>query len=187
METVTTGRQSGSSRRDSGFSRRQSGFSMVEVLIAAAILLLVVLGLVPLFHRSMIYSASGREATAITNQSLSSVESFYELPLDNRDLDLAAAGVDQIETLEYWNDETKSWEVEETTATLTSIPKRTRTTRIRQYSLNAMADGELAPTESLAGGVNPREIHFKETEILLVSEGTDGLGGRIQLRRLKAY
>lgn len=167
-------------------STTESGFSLVEVLIAAAILLLVVLGLVPLFHRAMIYSASGREATAITNQSLSTVEEYYQLPFNNRDLDLAAAGGD-IVVQEFWNADDRLWENAESDATRESVPKRARTTTVRQYSLNAMGDGVLDPSEGLAGGANPREIHFKETEILLVSEGEGGLGGRIQLRRLKAY
>ena len=162
----------------------RSGFSLIEVLVAAAIFLAIVLGLVPLFHRAMIYNASGREATAITNQSRSEIEAFYQLPLDNRDLDLAAAAGDEIETVEFWSSEDGEWQDAEPTA---SLPKRTRTTTVRQYSLNALADGVLETPERLPGDANPREIHFKETEVLLVSEGATGLGGELRLRRLKAY
>lgn len=184
MGTVTPTRTTWTTRRTNPSG--DAGFSLVEVLIAAAILLLVVLGLVPLFHRSMLYSASGREATAITNQSLSTVEEYYQLPFNNRDLDLAAAGGNLV-TQEFWNAETRVWEDTASDATRESIPNRTRTTTVRQYSLNSLGDGVLDPADSLAGGANAREIHFKETEILLVSEGDNGLGGRIQLRRLKAY
>jgi len=49
--------------------RRDAGFSIIEALIAAAILLIIALGLLPLFTRSISDNVSGNDATQATNGS----------------------------------------------------------------------------------------------------------------------
>ena len=51
-----------------------AGFSIIEALIAAAILLIIALGLLPLFSRSINDNVSGNDATQATNGSRTQIE-----------------------------------------------------------------------------------------------------------------
>src|SRR6185503_3546588 len=62
---------------------RQSGMSLLEVLIASAILLVVVLGLIPLFARAMTSNLSGKESSDIVSYLRSREEQFYQLPFNH--------------------------------------------------------------------------------------------------------
>ncbi|MCB1035377.1 MAG: prepilin-type N-terminal cleavage/methylation domain-containing protein [Acidobacteria bacterium] len=70
--------------------RRQAGFSLVEGLVALAILMTVVIGLIPLFTQSMINNTAGRHLTQATNFTTDSFEELAQLPLNNDLLDLPA-------------------------------------------------------------------------------------------------
>ena len=60
-----------------------AGFSIIEALIAAAILLIIALGLLPLFSRSISDNVSGNDATQATNGSRTQVEEMLKVPFSN--------------------------------------------------------------------------------------------------------
>ena len=80
--------------------RGDAGFSIIEALIAAAILLIIALGLLPLFSRAINDNASGNDATQATNASRTQIEELMQLPMDNQRL--AVTGGGPAETKDYW-------------------------------------------------------------------------------------
>ena len=65
-----------------------------------------------------------------------------------------------------------------------------RTTTVRQYSVDALADGNLTVDEALPGGTDPIYIHLKEVRIQLNSTRlSDGLGPakQVTMRVLKSF
>lgn len=68
--------------------RSQAGFSVLEGLIAMAVLLIVVLGLIPLFTQSMVNNVAGRHLMQASNFATDSFEAAQGLPLGNELLDV---------------------------------------------------------------------------------------------------
>lgn len=63
--------------------RGQEGLSLVEVLIAAAILLIVAVGILPLFTRSMLNNVSGYDSTQATSHGKSELETLFSNSVDS--------------------------------------------------------------------------------------------------------
>ena len=78
-----TRRRGNSGGLAAGSARATAGFSMIEALIAAAILLIIALGLLPLFSRSISDNVSGNDASQATNGSRTEVEEMLQLPFNN--------------------------------------------------------------------------------------------------------
>ncbi len=62
--------------------RGEQGFSLVEVLIAAAIFLVVALGIVPLFAQAIVNNRSGADYTTATNLAKSELRAPVLAPHD---------------------------------------------------------------------------------------------------------
>ena len=77
------------------------GFSLIEALIAAAILMVIALGLLPLFSRAINDNVSGNDATQATNNSRTQVEEILQLPFTNQRL-VVPGGSKLLETKDYW-------------------------------------------------------------------------------------
>jgi Tfp pilus assembly protein PilV len=160
---------------------RAAGFSLIEALIAAAILLIIALGLIPLFARSIRDNASGADATTATNHGRTELEECLQLPFNNQKLAVGgAATVGQ--TAESWvrnsaaqmGDGNEGW----TTATPTASQQLlwTRTTRVRQYNISDLEEnGKL--TTPLPGSTQPIFIHLKEVEVQVDGDRGIALGG----------
>src|SRR4051812_50016518 len=71
-------------------ARGGKGFSLIEVLIAAAIFLIVALGLVPFFTQAIANNRTGADFTQSTNYAKSELERLYALPLSSPDLQVTA-------------------------------------------------------------------------------------------------
>ena len=67
-------------RRPRDLPGRARGFTLVEVLIAAAILLVVALGILPLFMRSIVSNMEGSDHTQVANAARARAEEFFQLP-----------------------------------------------------------------------------------------------------------
>lgn len=70
--------------------KRQAGFSLVEGLIALAVLMTIVIGLIPLFTQSMVNNTAGRHLTQATNFATDSFEALTQLPINNDLLEVDA-------------------------------------------------------------------------------------------------
>jgi type II secretory pathway pseudopilin PulG len=161
--------------------RQERGFSVVEVLIAAAIFLIIAIGILPLFAQAIRNNMAGRDATDVSNLGKSRVEELLQVPFDAL---VVPAGQTVGVTEEYWSLSAKKW-VAGTTTTTDALWRRT--TRIRQYSIGDLLDNGVADNP-LPGGTPTGQIHFKEIEVEVRSANQNvlGSGKSLSLRMLRA-
>ena len=137
-------------------SPRAQGFSLIEGVVAAAVLLAIALGILPLFTRSMINNEGGSDFTQISNAAKGRAEELFELPF-NSPLLAITAGTERIFE-EYFSRRDKIWrpgiESDATADGDRALLRRTST--IRQFNVNDLA----TPLDNSAppGSVQIREI-----------------------------
>jgi Tfp pilus assembly major pilin PilA len=159
-------------RARAGRPRGEAGFSMVEALIAAAILLIIAIGMIPLFARSMVNNALGSDYTQATTFSKTNIEKIQKAPFESKDITLTAGT--SLQRVDY---------VEKTATQGTPVTDRdwaytvtnnnaliwTRTTRVRQFKATAVDDGVLLDTEAAPAGADPQDWQIKEVSSVLDS------------------
>lgn len=179
---------------ESGFSPDgEAGFSMIEALVASLILLVISLGLIPLFSRSIGNNMTGSDSLQSTNFGKAQLEELIQLPFNNQDL-AVPAGNTVGQSVEAWtqgtalvNDSNEGWVDGAAPSGRGSILWR-RTTRVRQYGVSDIADGRL--DTALPGNAQPIFVHLKEVEVVLDSGRTGGAlgpGQQLTLRVLKPF
>ena len=162
-------------------SRSQRGFSVVEVLIAAAIFLIIAVGVLPLFVQSIRNNVAGRDATDISHVSKSRVEEMLQVPYNSL---VIPAGSTESVVEDYWSRKLKSWQ---TGTPPVADAVWLRTTRVRQFSLSDLtADG--VADHPLDGSTPTGQVHFKEIVVELRSGNQNVLssGKALTLRMLRA-
>ncbi len=184
--------------------RGSAGFSMIESLIAAGVLLIIALGLLPLFARAIQDNSTGNDSTQSTNNGRTRVEEMLAPPFLHQALTLAGAE-EQKEAEDAWTqgdageagDADEGW-WKDPDPTQKGRILWNRTTRVRQYSIGALADGELgppeddgsAPEEALPGNAQPIFVQLKEIEVVIGNPKKGSiLGGSegITLRRVRPF
>jgi Tfp pilus assembly protein PilV len=171
--------------------KNAAGFSMIEALIAAAILLIIALGLLPLFSRAINDNVSGNDATQATNGSRTQLEELLQVPFNNTRLTLAG-GATELATADFWTrgDAKKTGSADEGWWANPSGHGQVlwrRTTRVRQYSVSDLTDGKL--DTPLAGGTQPTFVQLKELEVVVENPKKNliGNGQGITLRVIKPF
>ncbi|HEX3527477.1 MAG TPA: hypothetical protein VH988_10440 [Thermoanaerobaculia bacterium] len=179
-----------------GLARRgagEAGFSMIEALIAAAVLLILAVGMIPLFARAMINNALGNDYTQATAHGLTGLEKPEKLPMTN--IDISGTRVQYVE---------KGLQTGSPVADLDwkytpTDPDRvvwTRTTQQRYYSVTALDDGQLTTDELIPAGSAVSFWNIMEVTTLLDSgktnPGSRNSGGLAAIRQtnfqyLKAF
>jgi len=71
--------------------RGEAGMSLLETLIAGAILAVVAVGLLPIFHRSVWNNISGADASLVTQMVKSEQEELKSLPYDSEVINMSLA------------------------------------------------------------------------------------------------
>jgi type II secretory pathway pseudopilin PulG len=153
-------------------SSLEAGFSMIEALIAAAILLIIALGLIPLFTRSILDNNSGNDATQATNHGKTRLEDLIQLPFNHQRLEVPA-GAQVGQSVETWTtgalnqtgDPNERWWDGTAPPAGSGEALWTRTTRVRQFSVNDLDDGVLDNPQP--GGTQPIFVQLKEVEVQL--------------------
>ncbi|MEO8093843.1 MAG: prepilin-type N-terminal cleavage/methylation domain-containing protein [Pseudolysinimonas sp.] len=164
-------------------ARRQpsaAGFSLIEAMIAAAIFLVIAIGILPLFVRSMTNNATGAELIQKVTQSRSRVDEFVQLPFNSPRL-VWNSGATQLQSTSYYtrgsataplgSDPNTGWAADTWTPN-TSRGQITleRVTTIQQWQLSTLQtwalqdDGSLPSspqTSPLAGNENIDYIQLK--------------------------
>ena len=156
-------------------SSHQSGFSVVEGLMAAAIILIVAVGVLPLFVNAMTDNLQGRRSTEVANAARSHAERLMQLEFNHAELTIPN-GSTEFETTDYqvstWDAleqlTSRQW-LNESAHTATGTEDLVRVTTIRQYNFAALDDELVEESEALAGGSPPSQIDFKEIEIRIAS------------------
>ncbi len=152
----------GPRRRADHTHRPARGFTLIEVLIAAALLLGIALGVVPLFIRGIVSNVEGFDHTQVTNAARDRAEAFYQFPFNSEPLTLLA-GTDRIYD-EYYSQRDKVWTPgTEADATADSdVALWTRATTIQQFNVNELD----VPLDFTA---TPGTVHLKEITVAVQS------------------
>ncbi|HVS16594.1 MAG TPA: hypothetical protein VMV46_21985 [Thermoanaerobaculia bacterium] len=143
-----------------GFS---TGFSTIEALLAGVLLLIMSLGVLPLFTQSLTNNRQGKLASDATNEARSELERFTQLGFDSPDLTIPPGAV-ELESEAYFSDVKRRWiAADDYNDGADGFRLFTRTTTVRQYNFEALDnDNLLDPGEALDGGAPRGEVHFKE-------------------------
>ena len=175
-------------------SSSMAGFSVVESLIAALILLIIAMGVIPLFARALRDNTTGADATQASNHGRARLEEFQQLPFNNQDLTLAPGAL-SLASGESWAQGTRDTFGDADEGWWPGTPSGrglllwTRTTTVRQFGMNDIDDGRL--NTPLAGGTQPAFVHLKEVEVRLVSQrplsSPLGPGRQVVFRMLKPF
>ena len=182
--------------RDPGpASRATAGFSMVEALIAAGVLLIIAVGLLPLFTRAISDNASGNDATQSTNNGRTRLEEMLAPPFLHTALTVPAGGT-QKEALDIWTqgdpdqtgDSNEGWAAPNASGRGRTLWNRA--TRVRQYSIDALADGDFDDSDRLSGSAQAIFVHLKEVEVAIDNpkQGSIlGTGQGVTLRLVRPF
>lgn len=149
--------------------RPEAGFSLIEVLIASLLLLFILIGVLPLFSRSMMNNIQGNDASNVTNAAVQGVESLFTLPFNNDQISLPV-GQTLVERQQFFTLDGNQW--------LDTVPsgdtaQYERVLRLRQYSFADVAEDGTFDVP-LDGGAEPGNIQFKAFEMEITNDRTIG-------------
>jgi hypothetical protein len=176
--------------------RAEAGFSILEVMVAAALLLIISLGIIPLFARSIRENATGSDYTQGTNGGRSRLEEAKQLPFNSLTLEVPDALTEGVVSEEWAQgatdqvgDDDEGWD----TGVGTILWERRTLTH--QYSMGALdkqlSDYTLEEDERRVGGTQATFVQLKEVvvEMQQSERSLDLFGGRrtVVLRVLKPY
>ena len=142
------------------------GFSLVEVLIAAGLLLIVTVGILPMFTRSIGNNVQGKQATETTNLARSEIERLVQLPFDDVALTLTAGS--ELVRDEKWSKNSHQW-YDISSFPSGEVDQFDRNVRIRQFNMNALADGVLDDTEVLDASADIQLVDMKEIQVRVIA------------------
>ena len=168
-------------------ARRARGFSVVEGLIAAGILLIIAVGILPLFTRAMLSNVSGDESTKVSNYAKSGVEDYLQRPYNDLTSMTIAKGEFEFnnpqETFIDPNTATTGDERWVLTSAVTAgqVPLWRRDIRIRQFGISSFRnkDKKFDEAGALDGDTDSEFVHLKEIRTTVASTRTaaNPLGG----------
>lgn len=176
------------SRPTGARARAWRGLSLVEATIAAALLLLITVGVLPLFARSLSNNLAGAESSSASNTARSRAEELFQLPFNHGELTLAS-GTERV-TEAYFSLRDQRWKPGPEPPDGSDPAIWRRITTIRQYGVAALDDDLLASGEALESGADPGRVHLKEIEVAVLATRTAGPlgpGRRIAVRLLKSH
>jgi Tfp pilus assembly protein PilV len=135
--------------------KTQSGFSFLEVVIASLLLLVIAVGVLPLFTQAASSNEAGREYMLVSNFAKSRAEQFAQLPFNDANLTITSGT--QLVLNEYYSAKSRSW-VSGATVASGDQAMWTRTTTVRQFGITDL-------TTPLPAGADPTTIHVKEVTV----------------------
>jgi len=165
----------------------QRGMSLIEATIAAAILLFIAAGILPLFAQALANNLSGADSTSVSNSARSGTEELFQLPFNSARLTLVSGTELVVE--DYYSLAEKKWKPGPEPSGGSDPALWNRTATVRQYSVNALEDGLLEPSEALEFDAHVSQVHLKEIELEVVGTRTAGPLGpsrRIATRTMKS-
>lgn len=169
--------------------RRQLGFSMIETLIAAALIGIIAIGIIPLFTRAMVDNMAGADYTRVTNYAKSKEEDFHRIPFSQPTIQVQA-GQDKLLTTEFMDPATLQWVQDPLLPKNNPLAVWTRTTTYTQYNVFNTDVSKLFDNPIVGGSVGLDAIHVIQAQVQVKSVSTIGpLGGRrtTLVRYLKVF
>lgn len=175
--------------------RGEAGFSVVEGLVAAAILLLIAIGLLPLFARSILNNARGSDYLQAATHAAGGLEDLQRLPFNNFDIRLDPAQRSLARSSYTFSGFGTGTPVSAEDWTAGAAPPGrdplwVRNVRVRQFGIQALDDGVITDDEALPGGTDPIFVQLKQIDVELESGKAAGPAGGInpvRFRLLKSF
>ncbi len=143
-----------------------NGFSLVEVLVASFFMLIVMLGVLPVFTRSLVTNQMAYDNTRAAAFARSEMENYIRSPFDDPSakpvMDVPSSG-SELQTEEYFDTVTKTW--------IAGAPPSgtryewTKKVTIRQFHISAIDDQVLDDAEALQGTAHSGNVHLKQVLI----------------------
>ncbi|MDH3402262.1 MAG: hypothetical protein OES32_00080 [Acidobacteriota bacterium] len=179
---------------------RQAGFSLLEGLLAAALVMVITLGIMPLFTRSIIQNVAGKESTLSSNYARSTSEEMISLPLDREALRPVVSELSR-ETCEDYEAGT-GWTLRDPcSADPAGTPTWTRQTTIQQFSIRDIYDADTAsgtptftnPIPGYAAADDQLDAFVHIRQLVVTTEGQRtpdsplGKGRRVDLVNLRGF
>jgi prepilin-type N-terminal cleavage/methylation domain-containing protein len=164
----------------------ESGFSMVESLIAAAIIGIVAIGILPMFTRAMVDNMAGADYTRVTNYAKSKEEDFTRLPLLQQTIQVPV-GQTNLMTTEYMDPASLFWVA---TKPPNPLAVWTRVTTYTQYNMYDTDDDKMFNNPIAGGSVGIDGVHVIQAQVQVKSVSAIGpMGGRrtTLVRYLKVF
>jgi hypothetical protein len=183
--------------------RASAGFSLIEMMIAAALLMFIALGLIPLFVRSIRDNETGGDFTAGSNGSKSGLEVSAQIDILHSKVLEVPVGQTEVVVRDSWaqGDPNRIGDAEEGTWWPEAPSDKgrilwTREMTTHEYSMGDLnkqnRDYTLTPEEREIGtGGGPNTFaQLKEVEIVMESASDNALlggGRRVSFRSLKGF
>jgi Tfp pilus assembly protein PilV len=151
----------------------ERGFTVIEGLVATALLLIVAIGILPLFANSILNNTRGSDSTTASNFGKTAVENLSQQTFNSPDLTIAGGSTQKL-TNEWWkpgagpiNDSTQGWQA--TAPSAATFTTWTRATSIKEYGVRDILTtqdpvaGSLQGvlTTALDGGTQPNFVQLK--------------------------
>lgn len=142
---------------------RKGGFSLIEVLIAAAILMVLALGVLPIYTSSIAQNLAGFDYTRVTNYAKERLEQYNGILWSDPPMTIPA-GSTQLVTQEYYSKQDQAWLPGTVTTAKTAgkTPLFTRVTTVQQYGIN-----DATFSTPLDGSAPPGSVHIKEITVVV--------------------
>ena len=179
-------------------ARRQRGLSLLEVLIAAAILLVVTVGIVPLLVRARANNVRGWESTTVTSHLKTTLEPVLEFDFGSAPMTVPAGTTEGLAT-DFWTAGTRGMVHDPGEGWCRDPAGRgdvvwTRTVRVRQFHLGDLGNpgdpGNDPFDEPLDGRAPPESVHLKEIRVEIRGArqgGALGAGQNYSITLYKAF
>ncbi|HZF09742.1 MAG TPA: type II secretion system protein [Thermoanaerobaculia bacterium] len=150
----------------------ERGFTVVEGLVATAILLIVAIGVLPLFTNAILNNSRGADSTTASNFGKTTIENLSQQQFNSTDLTITSGT--QKTTNEWWkpgagpiNDSTQGWQT--TAPSASTFTTWTRITSVQQYGVRDILNSQVAAPGSLQGvlstplasGTQPNFVQLK--------------------------
>jgi prepilin-type N-terminal cleavage/methylation domain-containing protein len=157
-------------------SGSEQGFSLLEVLIAAVLLLISLLGISTIFMRALASNVEGRESSVVSNYARTWVEEIQSLDLEQPELQVLP-GATSRQVSGYWNASTEKWEA----TPPTGGSAWARTTRVRLFSIRDLKDdspNDLPVLDNPLDGATPVEhVNLREIQVSVAGQRDTGALG----------
>lgn len=178
-------------------SSTEAGFSVIEGLIAALLLLVVTLGILPLFSRSMNNNVKGNDSTRQANGATDTFETSVALPFNSGDMTVQPGTTSTVvlDTIALKKVASPTGGIDQAISNRWELPaalgsfdvqvmNRQRT--LRQFSLDDFSTDMTFDT-ALDGGVEPRLVHLKVVDVALQDATGGAAAVGYQVRAVQAY
>lgn len=177
----------------------QRGVTLIEAMVAMLLLLVITIGVLPMFTRSMAQNAAGSEATQAANHVRGHLDEMQQLPFNNLPLQIIS-GSDRVNNADFFagNMTTQGDEQWAAPGAGTGPVLWSGDTTVRQYHLGRATDSDADGVDDtfegledadndglfdspLAAGTDPSQIEIKELDVLLTHERE--VGGALETPR----